>query len=89
METFVVRVYRTEQDGLPDDGRLRGVVEAIGSGSQATFHDIAELQSILRGRPHQRPGAPSGGEGAPGDRSQPTPSRGLTTPDDSQPKEDR
>jgi hypothetical protein len=59
METFVVRVYRSRQDSGPDDDCLRGVVEEISTGRQATFHDAAELLSILHRQdavgPHPRP----------------------------------
>ncbi len=51
MDTFVVRVYRSEQGNLPDDASIRGVVEEISSGFQATFHDARELLAIL-GRAH-------------------------------------
>jgi hypothetical protein len=56
METFVVRVYRSGQDSVPDDGRLRGVVEEISTGSQVTFHDDNELLSILHRPRHEKPG---------------------------------
>jgi hypothetical protein len=47
MDTFVVRVYSSGPDGTPDGDRLRGVVEEISTGLQATFHDAAQLLSIL------------------------------------------
>lgn len=47
MRTFVVRVYRSGQDSVPHDDRLRGVVEEISTGRQATFHDAKQLLSIL------------------------------------------
>ena len=59
MDTFVVRVYRSSQDALPDDPRLRGVVEEVATGAHATFHDAMELLSILR-RPQHEPEVPSG-----------------------------
>jgi hypothetical protein len=47
MDTFVVRVYRSGQHTPPDEDRLRGVVEEISTGFQATFNDTHELLSIL------------------------------------------
>lgn len=60
MDTFVVRVYRSSQDALPDDPRLRGVVEEVATGAHATFHDAMELLSILRRPQHDEPEVPSG-----------------------------
>ena len=51
MNTFVVRLYGSEQGNLPDDPSIRGVVEEISTGFQATFHDADELVTIL-GRAH-------------------------------------
>jgi hypothetical protein len=48
MDTFVVRVYRTGRDVLPDDDQLRGVVDEVSTGLQAAFHDTSELVAILR-----------------------------------------
>lgn len=71
MDTFVVRVYRSGQKSLPDDEHLRGVVEEISTGSQATFHDTTQLLSILsRGQhkavdavhPHSQPSPTEGGD---------------------------
>lgn len=62
MDTFIVRVYRSEPDVLPEDG-LRGVVEEISAGSQVTFHDTRQLLAILRHRQHdERPVLPRRGE---------------------------
>jgi hypothetical protein len=47
MDTFVVRVYRSGQDSPLDDARLKGVVEEVSTGFQATFQDTKELLSIL------------------------------------------
>lgn len=47
METFVVRVYRSGHEPPPDHVRLRGVVEQIATGFQATFRDGKELLTIL------------------------------------------
>ncbi len=47
MQTFVVRVYRSGENTLPDGERLRGVVEEIATGFQATFQDARELLAIL------------------------------------------
>jgi hypothetical protein len=58
MDTFVVRVYRSGQDSVPDDGRLRGVVEEVSTGFQATFHDGKQLLSILHRPRHKEPGVP-------------------------------
>ena len=45
---YVVRIYRRTQDPV----RLTGIVEHMGSGERATFHDIEELRSALaRARP--------------------------------------
>lgn len=54
MDTFVVRVYRSGLDVSPEEDRLRGVVDEISTGLQATFHDTEELLEILR-RPHPLP----------------------------------
>ena len=68
MDTFVVRVYRPGgMDGLPDDGRLRGVVEEISTGFHATFHDARELLSILAGLQTNSPGSHRGRGGIPGE----------------------
>jgi len=60
MDTFVVRVYRSEWDSVPEDGRLRGVVEEVATGLEATFHDTRELLSILSRPQHDRPGGSAG-----------------------------
>ncbi|HZU40752.1 MAG TPA: hypothetical protein VE992_06855 [Solirubrobacteraceae bacterium] len=61
MHTFVVRVYRSERDIVPEDACVRGVVEEVATGFQATFHDVYELLAILRrpqrDRPERSPGA--------------------------------
>jgi hypothetical protein len=54
MDSFVVRVYRTGRDGLPEDDQLRGVVDEVSTGVQAAFQDAAELVAILRRVPPQR-----------------------------------
>jgi hypothetical protein len=59
MDTFVVRVHRSGQDRSPADGCLRGVVEEISSGLQATFRDTTELLSILRRGEAVDPHAPT------------------------------
>jgi hypothetical protein len=70
MDTFVVRVYRGGgQEELPDDDRLRGVVEEISTGFHATFRDAKELLSILAGLNTTRPGRHRGRDGAPGEHS--------------------
>lgn len=56
MDTFVVRVYTPGQDSPRDDDRLRGLVEEISTGSQATFHDAGELLSILYRPRRENPG---------------------------------
>jgi hypothetical protein len=83
METFVVRVYRPGRDAPSEDDRLRGVVEQISTGRQATFHDTSELLAILRRPQPGRPGESWGGHDAPGlrapalaDESQPLPDEG-------------
>jgi hypothetical protein len=48
MDTFVVRVYSSRQCTPTDDDRLRGIVEEISTGFQATFSETDELLSILR-----------------------------------------
>jgi hypothetical protein len=50
MNTFVVRVYNWGQGAIPDDERLRGVVDEVATGFHATFQDAEELLSILSGR---------------------------------------
>lgn len=55
MDTFVVRVYRSEREIPPDHESLRGVVEEISTGSQATFHDTEQLLSILYREGHEQP----------------------------------
>jgi hypothetical protein len=57
MDTFVVRVYRSGRDAHPDANRLRGVVEEISTGLQATFHDATQLLSILCSRRRDEPEA--------------------------------
>jgi hypothetical protein len=70
MDTFVVRVYRSGgQEGLPDDDRLRGVVEEISTGVHATFRDAKELLSILAGLNNTRPGRHRGRGDTPGEQS--------------------
>jgi hypothetical protein len=60
MDTFVVRVYRSEEGTAPDDDRLRGVVEDISSGFHATFHDSDQLLAILRRAQHEKAEGPPG-----------------------------
>lgn len=50
MVTFVIRVYTPGPDAHPDDDGLRGIVEEISTGLQATFHDATQLLSILNRR---------------------------------------
>ena len=64
MDTFVVRVYRSGQDILSDDDRLRGVVEEISTGFRVTFHDTKELLSVLHRRQREKPGVPPRGSEA-------------------------
>jgi hypothetical protein len=47
MQTFVVRVYRSGQPDSPEADPLRGVVEEVATGQQATFRSCTELLSIL------------------------------------------
>lgn len=47
MDTFVVRVYRSGDQAPPAGDRLRGVVQEIATGFQATFQDAGELLTIL------------------------------------------
>ena len=47
MQTFVVRVFRSESEGSAEDRFLRGVVDDIGAGSQTSFSDGAQLLRIL------------------------------------------
>ncbi len=61
METFVIRVYTAGSDGLPFDGRLRGVAEEISTGFQTTFHSKDELLSILRRAQHGTSGVSTQG----------------------------
>jgi hypothetical protein len=68
MDTFVVRVYRSEPGHEFDTDRLRGVVDEIATGLQATFHDAGELLSILQGREreeHPKPSPTQGGANEP------------------------
>ena len=58
MDTFVVRVYRLDRRSSAEDDRLRGVVEEISTGFQATFQSPTELLSILR-RPAGTPSSPT------------------------------
>ena len=60
MDTFVVRVYRSEWDRLRDEACVRGVVEEVATGFQATFHDADELLAILRREQHHEPGVSPG-----------------------------
>ena len=66
MDTFVVRVYRSEQDSHADSDRLRGVVEEVSTGSQATFRDTTQLLAILHH--HSQPFPTEGGPDDPGQR---------------------
>lgn len=55
METFVVRVYRPDGEGV-NPPELRGVVDEVASGASATFHGGDELLRILaRPREHNAP----------------------------------
>lgn len=47
MDTFVIRVYRSGHDAPSGGDRLRGVVEEVATGFQATFQDAGELLTIL------------------------------------------
>lgn len=46
MKTYVVRVHEPEP-GAKDTGRLRGVVDDVRTGRQATFTSAAELVRLL------------------------------------------
>lgn len=48
MDTFIVRVYRSRLDVSSDGDRLRGLVDEVSTGLQATFDDSHELLAILR-----------------------------------------
>lgn len=50
MNTFVVRVYLSGADPTADPAGLKGVVEEISSGCQATFQDSRQLVSIIASR---------------------------------------
>lgn len=76
MDTFVIRVYRSGRDALPRDERLRGVVEEISTGFQATFHDTKQLLSILQGARDEKPGVSPGRAEAPRAGSRPEPDEG-------------
>ena len=67
MDTFVVRVYRSGPENRPCDDRLRGVVEHIASGIQATFHDTSELLSILDRSQREQSEVSPGGHGVTSD----------------------
>ena len=47
MQTFVVRVFRSEHDGPAEAGTLRGVVDDIETGSRTSFSDAERLLRIL------------------------------------------
>jgi hypothetical protein len=47
VQTFVVRVFRSEHDAPAEDGTLRGVVDDIGTGSRTSFGDAERLLRIL------------------------------------------
>lgn len=51
-ESYVVRIYRRNAT-VP--GRVAGMVEFVGSGSELSFRSLRELQRILAGAA-QRPG---------------------------------
>jgi hypothetical protein len=46
MQTYVVRVYRPDEEAA-NPAELRGVVDEVASGASATFHDGDELLRIL------------------------------------------
>jgi hypothetical protein len=48
VQTFVVRVFRSEHEIAAGPRTLRGVVEDIGGGSRTAFSDAAQLLRILR-----------------------------------------
>jgi hypothetical protein len=75
VQTFVVRVFRSEQDRGGSQRGLCGVVDDIGAGSRTAFSDAAQLLSILA-----RPGAPASAEDASdnGPSAQPTHARPPT-----------
>jgi len=59
VQTFVVRVFRSEHRAPAEDESLRGVVDEIGTGSRTTFSDAAQLLRILRrAAPPEPPPAP-------------------------------
>jgi hypothetical protein len=47
MQTFVVRLFRSEHEGPVEDRILRGIVDDIGAGSRTAFSDAAQLLRIL------------------------------------------
>jgi hypothetical protein len=54
METYIVRIYRREEN-RPHD--LIGIVEAVGAGSNRAFRSVDELCTILNGPSNQNPAA--------------------------------
>lgn len=47
MQTFVVRVFRSEHDGPAEDETLRGFVDDIETGLRTSFSDAERLLRIL------------------------------------------
>jgi hypothetical protein len=47
VQTFVVRVFRSEHDGPAEDETLRGFVDDIGTGLRTSFSDAERLLRIL------------------------------------------
>jgi len=65
MQTFVVRVFRSEHDASDEDRSLRGVVEDIRAASRTAFSDAAQLLAILgQSVAPSSAGADEGGAGA-------------------------
>ena len=45
MDSYVVRIYRRDQD---DPGELAGLVEMVGTSDRLSFRNFPELTSVLR-----------------------------------------
>ena len=45
MDSYIVRIYRRDQD---DPGELAGLVEMVGTSDRLSFRNFPELTSVLR-----------------------------------------
>jgi len=68
MESFIVRVWRPEEGDGPTDGRLRGQLIRLSTGTTSAFRDSYELMALIHGDLEEG-SPPPGADAAPAERT--------------------